>query len=80
MMRTALLESELVDGNTRLTVTGVSAHASVPEKGKNAAKMLVHVLAKLGIAGAPIALRMRRRARVCRRGSGHCGATRFPAR
>lgn len=37
------LESELVDGNTRLTVTGVSAHASVPEKGKNAAKMLVHV-------------------------------------
>ena len=50
------LESELVDGNTRLTVTGVSAHASVPEKGKNAAKMLVHVLAKLGIGGAPIAL------------------------
>ena len=50
------LESDLVDGNTRLTVTGVSAHASVPEKGKNAAKMLVHVLAKLGIGGAPIAL------------------------
>ena len=50
------LESELVGGDTRLTVTGVSAHASVPEKGKNAAKMLVHVLAKLGIGGAPIAL------------------------
>ena len=46
------LESELVGGDTRLTVTGVSAHASVPEKGKNAAKMLVHVLAKLGIGGA----------------------------
>ena len=50
------LESELVGGDTRLTVTGVSAHASVPEKGKNAAKMLVHVLSKLGIGGAPIAL------------------------
>ena len=35
---------------------GVAAHASFPEKGKNAAKMLVHVLAKLGIGGAPIAL------------------------
>ena len=50
------LESELVGGDTRLTVTGVSAHASVPEKGKNAAKMLVHVLTKLGIGGAPITL------------------------
>ena len=50
------LETELVDGNTRLTVTGVAAHASFPEKGKNAAKMLVHVLTKLGIGGAPIAL------------------------
>lgn len=75
------LESELVDGNTRLTVTGVSAHASVPEKGKNAAKMLVHVLAKLGIGGAPIALldeaaaaSLRARIWALR------AATRFPAR
>ena len=50
------LESELVDGNTRLAVTGVAAHASCPEKGKNAAKMLIAVLNKLGIGGAPIAL------------------------
>ncbi len=50
------LETELVDGNTRLTVTGVAAHASFPEKGKNAAKMLIAVLNKLGIGGAPIAL------------------------
>mgnify|MGYP002588993735 CR=1 FL=1 len=50
------LETELSDGNTRLTVTGVAAHASCPEKGKNAAKMLIAVLNKLGIGGAPIAL------------------------
>lgn len=50
------LETELADGNTRLTVTGVAAHASCPEKGKNAAKMLIAVLNKLGIGGAPIAL------------------------
>lgn len=50
------LETELSDGNTRLTVTGVAAHASFPEKGKNAAKMLIAVLNKLGIGGAPIAL------------------------
>ncbi len=50
------LETELVDGNTRLAVTGVAAHASFPEKGKNAAKMLIAVLNKLGIGGAPIAL------------------------
>ena len=50
------LETELVDGNTRLAVTGVAAHASCPEKGKNAAKMLIAVLNKLGIGGAPIAL------------------------
>ena len=54
--RTARWRARLVGGDTRLTVTGVSAHASVPEKGKNAAKMLVHVLSKLGIGGAPIAL------------------------
>ena len=50
------LETELADGNTCLTVTGVAAHASCPEKGKNAAKMLIAVLNKLGIGGAPIAL------------------------
>lgn len=50
------IEAELVGGNTRLTVTGVPAHASTPEKGKNAGKMLLAVLAKLGIGGAPVAL------------------------
>jgi len=50
------IETELVDGNTKLTVTGVPAHASTPEQGKNAAKMLIAVLKKLGIGGAPIAL------------------------
>lgn len=50
------LEAELTGGNTRLTVTGVPAHASTPEKGRNAGKMLLSVLAKLGIGGAPVAL------------------------
>ena len=50
------IETELVDGNTKLTVTGVPAHASTPEQGKNAATMLIAVLKKLGIGGAPIAL------------------------
>ena len=39
-----------------MTVTGVPAHASTPEKGKNAAKMLLAVLKRLGIGGAPVAL------------------------
>ena len=50
------IETELVDGNTKVIVTGVPAHASTPDAGKNAAKMLIAVLAKLGIGGAPIAL------------------------
>ena len=50
------IETELVDGNTKVVVTGVPAHASTPEKGKNAAKMLLSVLKKLGIGGAPVAL------------------------
>ncbi len=50
------IETELVDGNTKLTVTGVPAHASTPDKGKNAAKMLLAVLAKLGIGGEAVAL------------------------
>ena len=51
------LETELTDsGATRVTVTGVPAHASTPDKGKNAGKMLLRVLRKLGIGGAPVAL------------------------
>lgn len=50
------IETALEDGNTRLTVTGVPAHASTPEKGKNAAKMLLAVLHRLEIGGAPVAL------------------------
>lgn len=50
------LETALEDGNTRLIFTGVPAHASTPEKGKNAAKMLLAVLHRLGIGGAPVAL------------------------
>ena len=50
------IETELVDGNTKIVVTGVPAHASTPDQGKNAAKMLIAVLEKLGIGGAPISL------------------------
>ena len=50
------LESGLEDGRTRIVVTGVPAHASTPEKGKNAAKMLLYVLAELGIGGEPVRL------------------------
>ena len=50
------IETELVDGNTKIVVTGVPAHASTPDQGKNAAKMLIAVLSKLGIGGAPISL------------------------
>lgn len=50
------IETELVNGNTRLTVTGVPAHASTPEKGKNAAKMLLGVLKNLGLGGEQVAL------------------------
>lgn len=50
------IETALEGENTRLTITGVPAHASTPEKGKNAAKMLLAVLHKLGIGGAPVAL------------------------
>ena len=50
------IETELVDGNTKIVVTGVPAHASTPDQGKNAAKMLIAVLVKLGIGGAPISL------------------------
>ena len=50
------IETELVDGNTKITITGVPAHASTPEKGKNAAKMLLAVLCELGIGGMPVSL------------------------
>ena len=50
------IETELVDGSTKIVVTGVPAHASTPEQGKNAAKMLIAVLTKLGIGGAAISL------------------------
>lgn len=51
------LEAELTgEGRTRVTVTGVPAHASLPDKGRNAGKMLLRVLRALGIGGAPVAL------------------------
>ena len=50
------IETELVGENTKIVVTGVPAHASTPEQGKNAAKMLIAVLHKLGIGGAVISL------------------------
>ena len=50
------IETELVDGNTVITVTGVPAHAAFPEKGKNAGKMLLAVLEGMGVGGAPVSL------------------------
>ena len=50
------LEASLENGNTRLEVVGVSAHGSLPEKGRNAAKMLLKVLNALEIGGEQVAL------------------------
>ena len=50
------IETELVEGNTRITVTGVPAHASTPEQGKNAGKMLLTVLHALGVGGDAVKL------------------------
>ncbi len=50
------LETELTDGNTKITVTGVPAHASTPEQGKNAAKMLLAVLEGMGVGGKAVSL------------------------
>ncbi len=50
------IEAVLENGSTRLNVTGIPAHASTPEKGKNAAKMLLTVLNNLGIGGDPVKL------------------------
>ena len=45
------IETSLEGANTRIVVTGVPAHASMPEKGRNAAKMLLRVLRDLDIGG-----------------------------
>lgn len=51
------LTTELTgDGYTRILVTGVPAHASTPDKGKNAGKMLLAVLEGMGVGGAPVCL------------------------
>lgn len=50
------IETSLEGGNTRIVVTGVPAHASMPEKGCNAAKMLLCVLHELEIGGAQVDL------------------------
>ena len=50
------IETSLEGANTRIVVTGVPAHASMPEKGRNAAKMLLRVLRDLDIGGEPVAL------------------------
>ena len=50
------IETALEGTNTRIVVTGVPAHASMPEKGRNAAKMLLRVLRDLDIGGEPVAL------------------------
>ena len=50
------IETWLEDGNTRILVTGVPAHASTPQKGKNAAKMLLAVLDALEIGGPAVSL------------------------
>lgn len=50
------IETSLENGNTRILVTGVPAHASTPEKGKNAAKMLLSLLNQLDIGGAPVSI------------------------
>ena len=51
------IETELLeDGCTKIVVTGVPAHAAVPDTGKNAGKMLLAVLKVLEIGGAPVSL------------------------
>lgn len=50
------IETALEGDCTKITVTGVPAHASTPEKGKNAAKMLLAVLEGMGVGGAPVRL------------------------
>ena len=50
------IETALEGDCTKIVVTGVPAHASTPEKGKNAATMLLAVLDALGIGGEPVKL------------------------
>ncbi len=50
------IEASLEGGDTRIRVTGVPAHASMPGDGRNAAKMLLRVLARIGVGGAAVAL------------------------
>ena len=50
------IETELEGDCTKITVTGVPAHASTPDQGKNAAKMLLAVLKELGVGGEPVKL------------------------
>ena len=50
------IEVSLEGEATRITVTGVPAHASMPQDGRNAAKMLLRVLARLGLGGEAVAL------------------------
>ena len=50
------IETALEGECTRITVTGVPAHASTPEQGKNAGKMLLAVLEALGLGGEPVRL------------------------
>ncbi len=48
------IETSLEEGNTCIRITGIPAHASTPDKGVNAAKLLLMVLSKLGIGGAAV--------------------------
>ena len=50
------IECSLNEGNTEIRITGVPAHGSMPDTGKNAAKMLLQVLYKLEIGGPAMAI------------------------
>ena len=48
------IETSLEDGNTCIRITGIPAHGSMPDKGVNAAKLLLAVLYRLGIGGETV--------------------------
>ncbi|MBQ9009647.1 MAG: Sapep family Mn(2+)-dependent dipeptidase [Clostridia bacterium] len=48
------IETSLEEGNTRIRITGIPAHAANPDLGVNAAKLLLMVLSKLGIGGLAV--------------------------
>ena len=50
------IETALEGENTRVTVTGVPAHASPPEQGQNAGTLLLPTLPTLALGGSPVAL------------------------